>query len=124
MGLMGTSGRPPLRQAHKPPRGGYTAVRTGFVFLVQLEARVSTTAIIVVVVVVAVLLLVGLSFLMLRHRGQRRALQEQFGPEYDRMVAATGNPKTAEAELHDRLDQRQQFELRPLSWAERDRYFQ
>jgi hypothetical protein len=88
-----------------------------------MEGEVSTTAI-VVVVVVGVLLLVGLSFLVTRRRGRRRELQEQFGPEYDRMVAATGNPKEAEAELRDRVDRRQQLQLRPLSVAERDRYFQ
>src|SRR5690348_5743346 len=83
----------------------------------------STTAIIVIVVVVVVLLLVAISFMMTRRRA-RRQLQEQFGPEYERTVATTGNSKVAEAELRERMDRRAGLELRPLSSADRDRYFQ
>jgi hypothetical protein len=87
---------------------------------------VSTIAIIVVVVVAAVVaaLLIGLSTVAARRRRARRELQHQFGPEYGRTVAAAGDPKLAEAELRDRVDRREQLQLRPLSVAERDRYSQ
>lgn len=86
----------------------------------------STTAIIVIVVVavLVVALLVGLSLMSARRRKARRKLQQQFGPEYERTVAASGGPKAAEAELRDRVERREQLELRPLSLAERDRYLQ
>jgi hypothetical protein len=80
--------------------------------------------VIVVVAVVVVGLLIGLIAVRARRRRAQRQIQQQFGPEYERRVAATGDPKVAEAELRDRVDRHHRLQLRPLSAAERDRYSQ
>jgi hypothetical protein len=72
---------------------------------------------ILVVVVVVVLLAVVL--------GQRRRtgrLQEQFGPEYQRTVARTGDQRSAEADLTAREQRRRELDIIPLEPAARDRY--
>ena len=85
-----------------------------------------TTAEIVIVVVVGVVVLVGLALaagVATRRRG-RRQLQEQFGPEYERTVATTGDEKRADAQLRDRVDERERLQLRPLSGVDRDTFSQ
>lgn len=58
-------------------------------------------------------------------RGARRsrstALREKFGNEYDYVVQERGR-RNAERELIARSDEAKQYEIRPLSAAERDRY--
>jgi hypothetical protein len=75
--------------------------------------------VIVAAVVVACLLIAALA---LRGR-RRRALQERFGPEYDRAVDATGDRRAAEAELHEREERHEELDIRELTPAARDRYF-
>ncbi len=85
-----------------------------------------TTAEIVIVVVVGVVVLIGLVLAVgaaTRRRG-RRQLQQQFGPEYERTVAATGGEKRADAQLRDRMDERERLQLRPLSRVDRDAFSQ
>src|SRR3954470_19877250 len=72
-------------------------------------------AIVVIAVVVAALL----------YSRQRRSqqLQEGFGPEYDRTLEERGGDRReAEAELQERRQRREQFEVRELEPAARDRY--
>src|SRR5512142_2528132 len=58
--------------------------------------------------------------------GVRRArtarLREHYGHEYDRTVKTAGSRTAAEEELIDRKREADQFPIRPLSAAERDRY--
>jgi hypothetical protein len=75
--------------------------------------------VIVAAVVVAFLLIATLA---LRGR-RRRALQERFGPEYDRAVDATGDRRAAEAELREREERHEELDIRELTPAARDRYF-
>jgi type VI protein secretion system component VasK len=75
--------------------------------------------VVVIAVVVGVLALVIWRVLM-RRRTTR--LQERFGPEYDRAVGAAESKRDAEAELRGREERRQQFQVRPLTQAARDRY--
>ncbi len=85
-----------------------------------------TTAEIVIVVVVGALVLIALVLgmaMMSRRRG-RRHLQQQFGPEYDRTLATTGDRKQTDAQLRDRVDQRGRLKLRPLSRIDRDAFEQ
>ena len=85
-----------------------------------------TAAEIVIIVIVGVVVLIGLALAMgmaTRRRG-RRQLQERFGPEYDRTVAATGDPRQADAQLRDRVDERERLQLRPLSRVDRDAFSQ
>ena len=60
-----------------------------------------TTAEIVIVVVVGVAVLIALAVILavMSRRHGRRQLREQFGPEYDRALAATGDPKQTDARL-------------------------
>jgi hypothetical protein len=72
-------------------------------------------AIILIAVVVAALLL------MRQRRSQQ--LQEGFGPEYDRTVEERGgDQRAAEAELRERRQRREEFEVRDLDPDARDRY--
>jgi hypothetical protein len=85
-----------------------------------------TTAEIVIVVVVGVVVLIGLALVvaMATRRRGRRQLQQQFGPEYDRTMTATGDEKRADAQLRDRMDERERLQLRPLSRVDRDAFSQ
>jgi FtsZ-interacting cell division protein ZipA len=77
------------------------------------------TVVIVVIVVIA-LLVAGL--LVMRQRRSQQ-LQEGFGPEYERTVEERGGDRrAAEAELQERRQRRDQFEVRELDPAARDRY--
>ena len=72
-----------------------------------------------IIVIVVLLAVVG----ALAHRQQRSAdLREGFGPEYDRVVEARGDQRSAENELLQRRERRRRFEIRPLGATARDRY--
>jgi len=89
------------------------------------EAGVSTTGIIVIVIAaVVVLALLGTAVAFFGRERERRALQKRFGPEYAHTVDATGDTRQAEANLRDRLQQREGLSIKSLSPAERDRYQQ
>src|SRR3954447_6394360 len=77
--------------------------------------------VIVIVAIVLIALVVGALVLARQRRSQQ--LQEGFGPEYERTVEEhSGDRREAEAELHERRHRREQFELRELEPAVRDRY--
>lgn len=81
-----------------------------------------TSAQIAVIVVVMIAVIAVAVVLVVRSRTSR--LRAQFGPEYDRAVAETGNRFKAEAEL-ERVEKRvERYSLRPLSSADRDRFQQ
>jgi cytoskeletal protein RodZ len=73
------------------------------------------TILVIVVIVVLVAVLLGQ-----RRRTQR--LQEQFGPEYQRTVARTGDQRSAEADLAAREQRRRELNIVALEPAARDRY--
>jgi hypothetical protein len=54
--------------------------------------------------------------------GRRKKLQSTFGPEYDRVVADTGNRTEAEKELREREKRHAGLELKELSPESRQRY--
>jgi hypothetical protein len=76
---------------------------------------------IILVVVVLVLVVVGAAVLISRQR-RSRELREQFGPEYDRELAASGSRREAEAELEQRRERHDKLDIRPLQPEERERY--
>ena len=82
----------------------------------------STTAIIVVVVAIIVVVALLDAALMAERGCWRPRLRDRFGPVYDRTVDAAGNRKEAEEELRGRLGRRDRLVIRPLSFAQRDRY--
>ncbi len=59
---------------------------------------------------------------MLSRRRRSTQLQQHFGPEYERSVAATGDRRSAEAELAERRQRREEFDVRDLNPEERDRF--
>jgi hypothetical protein len=54
--------------------------------------------------------------------GRRKKLQSTFGPEYDRVVADTGNRTEAEKELREREKRHAELELKELSPESRAKY--
>lgn len=76
--------------------------------------------IVVGVLVVVVLMLV----VVVARRRSRANLQQRFGPEYDREVAARGSERDAERHLREVAGRRDQLDIRPLEPAARDRYAQ
>jgi hypothetical protein len=81
----------------------------------------STTSIIVLnAVAAAVLLLIAV---VAAWRARRRAqLRDQFGSEYDRAVDSAPNRRTAERDLRERADRREQLDIRPLAPESATRY--
>jgi FtsZ-interacting cell division protein ZipA len=77
--------------------------------------------VIVIVAIVLIALVVGALVLARQRRSQQ--LQKGFGPEYDRAVEERGGDRReAEAELRERQERREQFDVRDLEPAARDRY--
>jgi hypothetical protein len=81
-----------------------------------------TSAQIAVIAVIVIALIAAVVVIVLRNR--TRKLRAQFGPEYDRAVAETGNRLKAEAEL-ERVEKRvKRYALRPLTAVDRERFQQ
>lgn len=76
----------------------------------------------VIVLIVVAVLLVAVAVAVMSRRRRTQRLQEHFGPEYERRVSETGDPKAVEAELTDRQKRRQGFDIRSLRPEERDRF--
>jgi hypothetical protein len=81
-----------------------------------------TSAQIAVIVVIVIALIAAVAVIILRNR--TRKLRAQFGPEYDRAVAETGNRLKAEAELKRVAKRVKRYPLRSLTAADRDRFQQ
>jgi hypothetical protein len=80
----------------------------------------SSTVLLVVIVVIVVVVVAAALYYMRENR--RRQLRQRFGPEYERTVAETGDARSAERQLQDRVKRRDQLEIRDLDPAARDRY--
>jgi hypothetical protein len=79
----------------------------------------SSTQVVVTVVVVLVILAVAVGAWFLT---RRRALQQRFGPEYDRAVAEGDSRLGVERELRERERRHAELELRDLDPQSRERY--
>ena len=77
---------------------------------------IAVIILIIVVLVVVAAIVVGVQ------AGRRKKLQNTFGPEYDRVVADTGNRADAEKELRERERRHAELELEPLSPESQARY--
>jgi len=77
-----------------------------------------------ILVAVAVILVIAvLGWLYLQKRRQTTAaLQQRFGPEYERAVREHGSERKAEANLEDREKRVDKLSIRDLEPAERERY--
>jgi hypothetical protein len=74
-----------------------------------------------VLLAVVVILLVIIGVLVARQQRSRK-LKDEFGPEYRRVVAESGDQRAAEKELADRRQRVGKFEIRSLDAATRERY--
>jgi len=75
-----------------------------------------------IVIVAAVVLVVALVAWRATARKRTKALQGQFGPEYERTLESAESKRAAESELASRQQRREQLEVRPLTAAARERY--
>jgi hypothetical protein len=74
-----------------------------------------------VIVAILVIAVVVLAVLLMRSRRSHQ-LQDDFGPEYGRVVADRGDRREAEAELAERRERRAKLEIRELDPDEREHY--
>ena len=77
----------------------------------------------IVIVAAVVIALLAVAWFAVNSR-RRRGLQERFGPEYDRAVETTGDRRAAESELREREQRHEELDIRELSPAARERYFE
>jgi hypothetical protein len=75
----------------------------------------------VIVLVIVLLVLVAVALFAVR-AARRRKLRSTFGPEYDRVVADTGNRTEAEKELRERERRHSELELKELTPESKARY--
>jgi hypothetical protein len=80
-------------------------------------------ALVWVLIAVVVVLVVVVGILLARQRRSQQ-LREGFGPEYDRVLADRGDQRSAEAELAERRERREQFPIRELEPSAREQYLE
>lgn len=80
------------------------------------------TVLIVIIIGIVVLVAAVLFAVWDARRRRRASLQERFGPEYEREVAARGSERDAAQHLGEVADRRDQLDIRQLEPAARDRY--
>lgn len=77
---------------------------------------------VIVAIAVVVVALIVVAAVIASRKKRREHLREQFGPEYDRAVAESGNATKAEALLAEREKRVHSFPIRSLSDADRQSY--
>lgn len=80
------------------------------------------TVIVLIVVVVVLVIALGVAGVLLSRRRRSERLQERYGPEYDRALAETGDPREAESRLVEREKRHRSLDVRDLRPEERDRF--
>ncbi|MCH2486980.1 MAG: hypothetical protein MK010_04450 [Erythrobacter sp.] len=73
------------------------------------------------VVIAVVIAVFAIIWFVLRRR-KTNHLRDKFGDEYDRTVDSTGGRSSAERNLEEREKRVAEFDIRPLSTSERDRF--
>jgi hypothetical protein len=81
----------------------------------------NTGLLIAILVIVIIVVLVAV---LLGQRRRTQRLQDQFGPEYQRTVARSGDQRSAEADLAARQQRRRDLNIVALEPAARDRYLE
>lgn len=76
----------------------------------------------IALIVIAAIVLIGALAVMMNQRKRTEHLTERYGPEYQRTLEATGDKREAERELQDREERVKEYEIKPLSAEQRDRY--
>jgi hypothetical protein len=76
-----------------------------------------------IILIVGIVVVVGVAIGAIAAANRRKkseGLKERFGPEYERTVSLTGEPKAAEKELAERERKRKKLDIRPLPAASLD----
>jgi hypothetical protein len=81
----------------------------------------ATWAWILIAVAIVIVVLALLTAIAMRQR-RTTMLRERFGPEYDRVLQQRDDRRAAEADLRDRMKQRDRLDIRPLTEATRARF--
>jgi hypothetical protein len=84
----------------------------------------SSNTLILIIVAVAIVAAAVVAFVLYRQHQEkrRRHLRDRFGPENERLVAATGDASIAQRELEARERRVAAFHIRPLSSQEREQF--
>ena len=80
------------------------------------------TTVIVVIIVVVVLAALAAGGLVLARKRRSEQLQQEFGPEYDRVLERSDSKSEAESALAERRKRHQQLDLRSLDPQTRERF--
>jgi hypothetical protein len=75
-----------------------------------------------IVIIIGAVIVLALVLRSIRSRRRTEGLRSQFGPEYDRTVAGTGDRREAESVLDARRERRQELTIRTLPDVTRQRY--
>jgi hypothetical protein len=78
----------------------------------------------VLIAILVVLVVVVLVAVLLGQRRRTQRLQQQFGPEYQRTVARTGDQRAAESDLAARTQRRRDLDIIALEPAAQARYME
>ena len=76
----------------------------------------------ILIAVAAAVIVAGVAAWWVYRQQRSRRLRETFGHEYDRTVADAATRREAEQDLIERTRRREEFDIRPLPAAARDRY--
>ena len=76
----------------------------------------------IALIVIAAIVVVGAVAWTMNQRKRTEHLTERYGPEYQRTVETAGDKREAERELEAREERVKQYEIKPLSPGQRDRY--
>jgi hypothetical protein len=76
----------------------------------------------IALIVLVAIVVVGALAWMMTQRKRTEHLTERYGPEYQRTLESTGDRGEAERELEAREERVKQYEIKPLSAGQRDRY--
>jgi hypothetical protein len=84
-------------------------------------SRINPSYFVIAVIVVAVLIAIAVVYSR-KSLAARARLRQRFGPEYERAVHEQGSERRAAAQLADREDRVEKFNIRDLEPAERERF--
>ncbi|HEY1578079.1 MAG TPA: hypothetical protein VGF82_13500 [Terracidiphilus sp.] len=76
----------------------------------------------VAIIVAVIVVIVGAILAYYFQRRRTEKLRTQFGPEYERSIAESGDRRRAEAQLEKRAERVEKFHLRPLTAEDRARF--
>jgi hypothetical protein len=84
----------------------------------------SSNSVLLIVLAAVIVVVVIIAFVQFRQQKNKRhqRLRDRFGPEYDRLVTATGSASAAERELEAREKRAARYKIRTLSSEEQVRF--